>query len=398
VTKISILSIVILLLFGCGTDRANEIDTEVLPKENTIRIEAESIGWDTKVPCKIIYHGKQYKAKLKFRGGMSSRYPKHSMTVEFKKNVSIAGMPSNDDWIFNASYIDKTFQRHKLSYDIFRLMNEENKAPRSSYLPVYLNDKYMGLYVIMEKVNGSWLGFDKKNPEGARLFKDPFIFVKERLPNVQEPDNYYQQKFPKQKNEDCNHELDDVKRFLFESSDEEFIQANENWFVRKNVIDWHLLLLLTNNDDGVVKNFYLYREPNGRPFQFIPWDYDHSFGRDGNYDLNLAERLVRWEKAILLKRLMEIPGSQYPHQLKQRYNELRKSIFTEETLFELIAANSKEIRPYLDANEAKWALDAKWYSDANNYDQEIELIKKYISLRLEQLDTFFSTLEYGKKE
>ena len=329
---------------------------------------------------------------------MSSSYPKHSMTVEFKKDVSLADLPSNDDWIFNASYIDKTFQRHKLSYDIFRLMNEENRAPRSSYLPVYLNDNYIGLYVIMEKVNGSWLGFDKKNPQGARLFKDPFVFVKERLPNVQEPENYYQQKFPKQKKKDCNYELDVFKRFLFESDDETFLRENDEWIDRGNLIDWHLLLLLTNNDDGLIKNFYLFSEPNSSQFKFIPWDYDHSFGRDGNYDLNLIDRQVGWEKVILLRRLMKIPESNYATQLKQRYDELRKTIFTEKQLLAMISENEKSIRPHLEENAKVWPLDAKWFSDANNYDQEIELVKKYIPLRLEQLDTFFNTLEYGKKE
>ncbi|GAB5417865.1 MAG: spore coat protein CotH [Crocinitomicaceae bacterium] len=362
-----------------------------------IYIYAKEIGWEEKLPCTIQYHGESFDGEIKNRGGSSSKYPKHSMTLELDDEIALAGLPKNDDWIFNASYIDKTFQRHKLSYDLFRKMHPQNKAPQCTYVPVYLNDKYIGLYVLMEKVNGSWLGFDKKNPKGARLFKDPFVFVKERLPNVQEPDNYYQQKFPKQKKLDCNHELDSLKQFLFNTDDETFGKWSYTQIDERNLIDWHLLLLLTNNDDGIFKNFYLYKE-GGDQWKFIPWDYDHSFGRDGNYELNLIEREVGWEKVVLLRRLMELKQSGYALNLKRRYEELRKEVFTEDALIQMIAENERMLQPYLKENSELWPMDAKWYSDANNYNQEIEIIKKYIPMRLEQLDTFFSNLEYGEEE
>ncbi|MCR9173752.1 MAG: CotH kinase family protein [bacterium] len=383
------------LVAACTTDTNSE-EEEVIENEQVIRIYSDSIGWDKKLPCKITYVGKKYDAEIKFRGGMSSKYPKHSMTVEFDDQVAIGNLPANDDWIFNASYIDKTFQRHKLSYEVFCMMNERNKAPGCDYLPIYLNDKYIGLYVIMEKVNGSWLEFDKDNPQGARLFKDPFVFVQERLPNVQEPDNYYQQKFPKQSDKDCNHELDAFKTFLFKSDDETFIAEYKNWVDEQSVIDLHLLLLLTNNDDGVIKNFYLYRTPGDKRLKFIPWDYDHSFGRDGNYELNLIEREVGWQKSILLKRLMELPETGYPKRLKSKYWEYRRVLFT--SIPSLVENNGKILKPYLEENAKAWPLDAKWYFDANDYDQEVEIIKKYMPMRLEQLDAFFSNLEYGEKE
>ncbi|PWL28251.1 MAG: hypothetical protein DCO96_09770 [Fluviicola sp. XM-24bin1] len=390
------LAILLLIITSCSGS-SDAIQDQEIENEQIIRIYSDSIGWDGKLPCEITYAGKKYKAAIKYRGGISSQYPKHSMTVEFEEKVTLGNLPTNDDFIFNASYIDKTFQRHKLSYDIFRLMNSENKAPRCDYLPIYLNDKYIGLYVIMEKVNGSWLGFDKANPQGSRLFKDPFVFVEERLPNVQEPDNYYQQKFPKQNSLDCNHELDTFKKFLFESSDEQFIEEYKDWVDVRSLIDWHLLLLLTNNDDGLIKNFYLYSE-NGRPLKFVPWDYDHSFGRDGNYELNLIDRPVDCEKVVLIGRLMHLPSTGYAERLAKQWKEYRRRQFGEGTLLSFIDANSKKLQQYLEDNFKRWPLDGVGYLDANNYDEEIAIMKQYISMRLEQLDAFFSNLEYGEEE
>lgn len=384
-------TVVLLLIASCGMPSKNKEKT-VGASEDVLRIYSDSIGWENKLPCKITYLGKEYDAAIKFRGGISSKYPKQSMTVEFEEDVAMGGLPSNDDWILNANYIDKTFQRHKLSFDIFRKMNPQNRGPKCAYIPVYVNDKFKGLYVVMEKVNGSWMGFDKKSPGQARLFKDPFVFVEERLPNVQEPDNYYQQKFPKQSKGDFNHEPEALKTFLFQSSDAVFLQEYKNWVNEENVMDWHLLLLLTNNDDGIFKNFYLYKEADASQFQFIPWDYDHSFGRDGNYEMNLIDREVGWEKVILLRRLMELEKSGYSKRLKKRYEELRETVFSEVSLLKMIADNDDSIRPHIKANAEVWSLDSEWYLDANDYDQEIEIMKKFVPMRLQQLDDFFNGL------
>lgn len=392
------ISLVAVLCVACSTENTDQTEKKEIPVEEVIRIYADTIGWDEKLPCEITYAGKTYNAEIKYRGGISSQYPKHSMTVEFNDQVKLGDLPANDDWIFNANYIDKTFQRHKLSYDIFQAMDRENRSPKCDYLPIFVNDEYVGLYVIMEKVNGSWLGFDKKNPSGARLFKDPFVFVQERLPNIQEPDNYYQQKFPKQKLLDCNHELDAFKKFLFESGDEKFVSEYKNWVDERSLIDWHLLLLLTNNHDGIIKNFYLYKLPNNSRLKFIPWDYDHSFGRDGNYELNLIEREVGWQRVILLKRLMDLTESGYAERLSARFDQLRKEVFTTSYLLNLIDDNSVQIRPHLEKNAKKWPLDGTGYLDPNNYDQEIEIMKEYIPMRLKQLDAFFSNLDYGQEE
>ena len=48
----------------------------------------------------------------------------------------------------------------------------------------------------------------------------------------------------------------------------------------ENLIDWHILLLFTNNGDGLMKNYYFYKMDSETPFRFAIWDYDHTFGRD----------------------------------------------------------------------------------------------------------------------
>ena len=387
--RFMVIPLLIFLFASCDEQTASEQNSE---SSDELHIFSENIGWDQKVKAKFVYKGETVFGKVKFRGGISSKYDKHSMTVEFKPDLPIAGLPADDDWILNASYVDKTFQRHKLSFDIFRKMHPDNKAPLCAYLPVYINDSYEGLYVAMQKVNGSWLNFNKKKPGNNALFKDAFIFVEEDLPNVQEPDNYYQQKFPELHQIDYRAELNALRDFLFNSSDEDFAREIGKKFDLRNVMDWQLLLMFTNNDDGLYKNYYLCRDKKSDKFEFIPWDYDHSFGRDGDYGLNLIERELGWDRMILFKRLMASETLGYAEQLKSRWNELRQNVFTEEALNKMIDENDKVVRPYIDANAKRWPLKSKWYSDDNSYEEELEILRKFVPLRLKQLDNFFNTL------
>lgn len=390
---------VALIAVSSCNEKTNEQSTEKVKSTETIPSlnikTTRSIGWDDKQACLAYYieNGDTIKlsARIKCRGGASSKYIKHSYSIEFEKDLAICGIASDDDWILNASYIDKTFQRHKLSYDLFRQMSSENIASQCGYIKVYLNGKYAGLYIAMEEINGSMIGIEKTDRD-AMLFKDPPVFYKERLKKFQDSNNYYQQKFPKIYDHDKSPYLSTFNQMLFNSTDVEFAEQIGDWIDLKNIVDWHLILLLTNNDDGLFKNFYLYRH-NSPSLKMAIWDYDHSFGRDGDGAINMMEREVGWEKIVLLKRLMEIESMDYPEKLKKRWQELRSNgVFTIENIEKMIAENSKLIKPNIEENFEKWPLKSKWYEDENNYDQEIGIIKEFTQKRLTYLDDYFQRL------
>ena len=119
----------------------------------------------------------------------------------------------------------------------------------------------------MEETNASMIGLNKIDTM-AMLFKDPSIFVKKRKVNFQDSLNYYQQKYPKIKKSDKTYYIEEFKNFLFYSSDKEFSKKIDDWVDISNVIDWHIILLFSNNGDGIMKNFYLYKKGESDPFRF----------------------------------------------------------------------------------------------------------------------------------
>ena len=351
VSKTILIIVTLLTVISCTDKKIPYINIE----------KVEPIGWKIKEPCNIIYSDNNdsvvIPAKIKCRGGVSSRYYKHSFALELDNKYALGNLPSDDDWILNANYIDKTFMRHKISYDLFRQMNSKNIASKSTFINVKINNRYNGLYVLMEEVNASMIGLDK-NDSLAMLFKDPPIFHKEILTYVQDSLNYYQQKYPK-----------------------------------INIIDWHIILLFSNNSDGIMKNFYLYKLNSETPFRIAIWDYDHSFGRDGDNELNLMDRELNCNRSVLLARLSLISETGYLDKLKKRWYELRElNIISCENIEYHIDRNDKIIRNAINDNFDIWPIDSKWYYDKNNYEQEINLISDFVKLRINQLDEYFNSI------
>lgn len=384
VTRLFSALVTALIMCSCGSEEIPCIDI----------IYEGDLPWFEKEAGKIIYTESgetvELTGRIKCRGGMSSKYGKHSYALELDKKYELGGLPKDDDWIINATYIDKTFMRHKISYDIFRQMNPDNMAPRCAYVNVCHNGVYHGLYVLMEEVNGAMVGLDKKDTM-AVLFKDPLVFYEERIRQVQDSMNYYQQKFPKIQHMDKNWYMEEFKRFLFYSSDEEFREEIGSWIDLESMVDWHILLLFSNSGDGLMKNFLLYKLNATTPFRFAIWDYDHSFGRDGDNEMNMLERVIDTDRAILFRRITRIPELAYMDKVKKRWFELRDlDIISEQNFFSMVKHNHRIIKSELPANFERWPVDGEYYYDDNGYKEEIDIMKQFVRLRIKQLDKYFN--------
>lgn len=65
-------------------------------------------------------------------------------------NVSLLGMPSENDWILNSLAFDQTGMRDVLSFELSESLGQY--APRRVYCEVMINNDYKGLYVLVEKI------------------------------------------------------------------------------------------------------------------------------------------------------------------------------------------------------------------------------------------------------
>ncbi len=376
--------VICFFLFSCEPDKMGEIHI----------YKSTKIGWDEKEPCKIkVLHGTDsvfLSGGIKCRGGSSSKYYKHSYALELDQAYDLFNVSKDDDWVLNASYIDKTFMRHKLCYDLFRQMGKNNEAPKSTFVQVTFNGKYDGIYVLKEKLTASRLGLEKTD-KSARLYKGSYIFKKNLDWNSHDTSIIIHQKFPDAEIFDHSEDLIELRKFVLESTNEEFASNYHHHFDLKNIIDWNLLLLITNGGDGLIKNNYFYKTDKNTPYRFALWDSDHSLGRDGDGELNLLISTPNFGNNILISRLNSVKEINYENRMQKRYKELRDSkVFSLKNLLRMVDQMKVKLAPYVAKNAERWPLDAEWYSDDSSFDEEVGIIKQFIKLNLETVDNKFN--------
>ncbi len=358
------------------------------------------------------------KAKIKYRGNASSHYDKKSFSLKFNKEKSFGNFACNKVWKLNAEYIDKTFMRNKLSYDLFRKFDKNNYAPHITYVEIYLNNEFRGIYAITERVDRNRLGLSKKE-KSAVLFKEPPIseppekhyenfdgFI--RFCNYAEfykdfskksfnkllREAYYNQRFPDVEKRNMKKLIFDITDFIFNSADELFANPDSfnTYFDLNNILDLNLLLLISNNSDGLLKNFYLYRKAQNQPYMFSPWDYDHGYGRDGDGEPNRTS-ILDVSRMKLIGRLIQLNAFNYRQKLYDRFIFFKQNnILTSDNLNKMIDANIKLLATSIKKNEQIWPPEkVSFFKDAD-FNSEIDLMKEWLDNRLPEVESYLKEL------
>ena len=95
-------------------------------------------------------------AGIEYRGASSQLFPKKPYGIELRDEkgdgheVSIFGMPKEEDWILFASYNEKSLINNVLAMKLARDLGMY--ASRTQYVELVLNGRYEGVYVWMEKI------------------------------------------------------------------------------------------------------------------------------------------------------------------------------------------------------------------------------------------------------
>lgn len=317
-------------------------------------------------------------AKIKTRvGDFGDKNPKPSYSITLTRSISLLGMQADHEWILNGSYIDKSFLRDKLVYDLFAKMDTSIYTAKSEFVNLYINGEFKGLYSLTEKLNEKRLKINT-NDRYAAIFKEPEIFT--------EGGRLYNQKYPDPGIEDRSEYLFEIKDFLFNSKDSDFHEKASQIFDLYNLANWQLLLQLTNNSQGLYSSFYLYRKSKNDKFKITVWDYDGSFGR--NWDGSLQKEKVDAEENFLLMRLAK--SDQYQNMLQSNWHNFRQNnTISIESLNNYIDANVQLINKSVVENVKKHPLNGPLYNDGNSFQQEIDLIKENILSGIYYLDSLY---------
>ncbi len=276
-----------------------------------------------------------------------------------------------------SGYSDATFMRNSFSYELFKRMGDADRvrpAPTVEWSEVFINGHFQGLFEFGNRIDRHLLHWDREMlesatpplsykfvahgdnfgqflPQNMHLRPRPFLFAnvtpyRGLLEAVQHPDPEI---FRKQ--------IDDLVYL-------------------DGIIDWHLLLNITGNHDGMNPNLYLIRLPGpDSRLTILPWDYDNTF----------LHHNPAWLSNSLTRRLWN-NHPDYTALMGQRWRSLREGPYETETLLRLMRSMRRHLSGYPEWDEMRW--DGR-YTEGAAFDDSAKQMEDRLLLRLEWMDRIF---------
>lgn len=378
-------TVVLLLVSSCARPTAGQ------QEKNFIEIRCKEGPFQKNTPCRVSFSdGSVQNANIRVRGQSSRKYPRQSYRMKLSKPHSLCELPEHKTWILNANFIDRSFIRHHLSFELFRTSAPDRIAPHGCYEEVALNGHYKGLYFLSERIDRERCGVLPGYKAGGMVFKEPPVFMHAEQATSR-PDEKYRQKFPGFPKRNVTKVMRKLELFIQNADSVSFNDSLTYWFDKDNLTDWALLLLFTNNTDGLLRNFYLYRVHHGAPFRVAVWDYDETFGRFGDGRRNDFEEVVDLRLNKLFDRMLD--WTDFEARLATRWQELRNGPWHLDTVLNRVDEMAGEVEPFLERHERVWPMKGGWFADSLSFEQEIDLIRDFTIRNHARLDNIFAAGE-----
>jgi spore coat protein H len=310
-------------------------------------------------------------AGVRFRGYSSRRLPKKSFNVEL--DASVPGFDT-DRLNLNAMFTDPSLLREQLAFDLFA--DQGVPAPTRSYVEVYLNDVYEGLYLYVQRVDADLLRDAGLEGNGATLVRDE---TRERTGGHGSVLSTPAEPFAT--TTDLTAYLDTMMELRGEpnwSAVAELVSWAHRWdrsgarlsseaaaqatgelaelLDREALLRFMTAQVLSGDVDWYSDDYWLAR-PGGDDARFvvIPWDKDLSFGRHWAEALGQSTNhlfFVDWpiNRAINRNALTRIAFSdrRLRRDFHARLLDSLRSSFTVNRVCERLAALSPTVEPHVD--------------------------------------------------
>lgn len=376
------------------------------------------------------YNGK---IGIDIRGNYSAILPQKPYGIETRDvngnslNVSLLGMPSENDWALLANYNDKSFMRNLLAFDVFDKTG--HYAPRARLVEVVLNGEYQGVYLLCETIkrdanrvdiarldpnettwpdvsggymlktdywdnSNSWqLGF---SPIGYPNMDVHMVYVYPDPTDLVPQQQTYIQTF-----------VNDYETALYGPAFADTAVGYRKYISVRSFMDYWIVNELSRNVDGHKKSCYYYKEKDnangtiGKMKAGPVWDFDWAWknipgcvnsamtdGSGWSYLVNDCSPDVN-SPAWYVRLLQD---TNFANQLHCRWFELRETVLDTTYLFNYMDSvamlvNEAQQRHYNYWGHMGQATGAPEVDPpAQSYQEEVDRLKQFIRLRLAWLD------------
>ncbi len=258
------------------------------------------------------------------RGNTSRDAAKKSFELSFNSYVPGRKYRGLEKMKLNGEHNDVSILRSKVSYDL--LTQCGLPSPRTSYIKLYINNEYKGLYIHIEHFDEEYIQKRFPNDHTGNLFK---CFYGSDLTYHGTNPTYYQNTYKLKTNETVNDYtgLIHLIEVLYNSANANFVCEIQDVFDVDSYLRTLALEILIGQWDGYAynkNNYFLYERPSDGKFIFMEYDLDNTFGIDWfNVDWS-TRNLYTWANSNrpLYSKLLAVPY------FKDRFNYHMKDILT----------------------------------------------------------------------
>ena len=368
---------------------------------------------------------------IELRGTYSQQLPQKPYGFETRdelgnnNNVSLLGMPSENDWILLANYNDKTFMRNTLAFHLFETMG--HYAPRARFCEVIVNDEYDGIYILTEKIkqDNNRVDIAKLDEDdnagdsltGGYMFKTDYFdesnsWLSAYSP-LDRPDGqvYFVYSYPEPdaittyQKDYLQNFINTYETFLYSADYKDLQQGYRAFINMGSFIDYFIIGELSRNIDAYKKSAYFFKEKinkGGLLNRGPVWDFDWAWkNMNNNCDIFAATDCSGWAFQVndcknrpvapaWIVRLMQ--DYSFQDEVHTRYFDLRKTILSEDYINNYIDSIHLLVEDAQERHYERWPIlginvgtpEVDYQPDT--YDGEIVKFKNWIKKRLSWLD------------
>ncbi|QMW00819.1 CotH kinase family protein [Spirosoma foliorum] len=376
------------------------------------------------------------KIGIELRGATSQQFfPKKPYGFELRDtsglnsaNASILGMPSESDWVLNATYNDKTLIRETLTYDLNRQMSKYY-TPRYRYCEVIVNGSYSGIYILFEKIKrdknrvnitsikttdisgdaltgGYIFKIDKTEGSASREWNSAYqtngknILIQIDRPK---PEDLAEAQFQYAKQY-----ATDFENALKGAQYQDSLVGYRKYINDDSFVDYLLLTEVCKNVDGYRLSSFFYKDRDSKGGKLVMgpiWDYNLTYGNsnycNGNsyqgwaYDFTRTCATDDFQMPFWWDRLLS--DKAFASKVRIKYQALRKNVLKTERIQNYIDSVATELTDARTRNFQKWPVIGVyvWPNGyvGQTYQQEIDYLKTWVKNRLEWIDN--AVLPFG---
>ena len=332
---------------------------------------------------------------------------KKSKTSKYKSNL--LGLREDDDWILTSGFSDYEKVRNAFSMNLWhntakgRNQWHVDASNENVYVEVFFNNRYHGLYTLSYPIDSKQL--DRQDDESIIKKKDwaPSEYALDVEFNADFEYDWIAGYYLQDGSPNAYYVIHDLLYEMAYSEDNAEIRSTVDM---DNAIDLYLFYELTQAADNIydtnVKNLIIINKPADNKYGYklllIPWDMDQTWGNryvDGegkhaisSYDMATDYELpVNWGPVPFL---IENGDPDIVKEVQNRYNELRKTVWSDENIMSMLDSYEEDI--YGSGAYERTIL--RW-PDANDYGAEIGLsdFKAFVLARLSWMDEYVKGLQ-----